>query len=301
MNNSGKRWWVYQQERFPLSAHGPMVIVFCSALFSFSAEAGLSLDPGTLVLLLSAIALVLSLFFQLRIADEYKDAEIDRRYRSDRPVPRGLVSLQELACIGVALCFLQAGLALVIDWRLLALLGVTWGYIGLMTVEFFVPRWLTARPLAYLLSHMLVMPLITLLASAVFWIPAGSGMPPGFGWLLFGAFCLGVVLEVGRKIRAPADERTGVDTYSGAWGVPAAATAWILSGCLAAVAFAMASDFGHLVPLAIALSAVVFTTFAVLAGFNSSGGIVGKRVEAFSGVYVLALYVALGAAAFTNG
>lgn len=297
MNKSNNRWWVYQQERFPLVAHGPMVIVFCLALFSFSATAGLSLDLEALGLLLSAVILVLSLFFQLRIADEYKDAEIDQRYRSERPVPRGLVSLPELACIGTALCFLQAGLALIIDWRLLLILAATWGYIALMTVEFFVPRWLKARPLAYLLSHMFVMPMIALLASAASWIPAGNGIPSGLGWLLSGAFCLGVVLEVGRKIRAPADEKTGVDTYSGAWGVPAATTLWIISGCLAAAAFSIASGFRHLVPWVITLSALVFAAFVVLAGFTSRGGVVGKRVEAYSGIYVLALYLALGATA----
>jgi len=297
MNNAKNRWWAYQQERFPLVAHGPMVIVFCFALYSFSARAGANVDLETSLQMLAAFVLVLSLFFQLRIADEHKDAEIDRRYRSGRPVPRGLVSLQELACIGIALCLLQAGLAMIIDWRVLALLGATWGYIALMTVEFFVPHWLKARPLAYLLSHMLVMPLIALLASAVFWIPEGNGSPAGLGWLLAGSFCLGVVLEVGRKIRAPAAEKDGVETYSSAWGLKAAATAWIVSGCLAAGAFAIASGFSAVVPWVIAASVLVCAAFAVLSGFNSGNGIKGKRVEALSGIYVLALYVALGATA----
>ena len=296
MSNSKNRWWVYQQERFPLVAHGPMVVVFCLALFSFSAQGGLVFDLRTIALLLVAFVIVLSLFFQLRIADEFKDAEIDGRYRSHRPVPRGLVSLQELACIGVALCILQAGMALIIDWRLLALLVGTWAYIALMTVEFFVPDWLQARPLAYLLSHMLVMPLIALLASAVYWIPSASGMPGALGWLLAGSFALGIVLEVGRKMRAPHDEVHGVETYSGAWGIPAATVAWILSGCLAAGAFAFAMGLRDSLVWVTAASLLVFSLFVVLCGFLSRNGLIGKRVEALSGIYVLTLYLVIGVA-----
>lgn len=300
MVKTENRWWIYQRERFPLIAHGPLVIVFCFALFSFSAEEGLALDWNTVGLGLTAVVVVLSLFFQLRIADEHKDAVIDQRYRSQRPVPRGLVALPELACIGIALCFLQAGLALVIDWRLGVILVCTWIYISLMTVEFFVPAWLKARPLAYMLSHMLVMPLITLLASAMYWIPYGSSVPAGLGWLLTGSFFLGIVLEVGRKIRAPADEQTGVDTYSGAWGVPAASIVWGISGCLAAGSFAMALGLKNFVLPALVAAGLSFTIFAYLGGIVSQGNIVARRVESLSGIYVLGLYLLAGLLPFAG-
>ena len=31
------RWWIYQKERFPIFAHGPLIIVFCTAVMFFSA------------------------------------------------------------------------------------------------------------------------------------------------------------------------------------------------------------------------------------------------------------------------
>ena len=31
------RWWIYQKERFPVFAHGPLVVVFCLAVMLFSA------------------------------------------------------------------------------------------------------------------------------------------------------------------------------------------------------------------------------------------------------------------------
>ena len=51
-------------------------------------------------------------FLQLRIADEFKDFEDDARYRPYRPVPRGLVTLRELAWVGVGAAAIQLALAL---------------------------------------------------------------------------------------------------------------------------------------------------------------------------------------------
>jgi hypothetical protein len=34
MNN---RWWIYQKERFPIAAHGPLVAVFSYSALSYSA------------------------------------------------------------------------------------------------------------------------------------------------------------------------------------------------------------------------------------------------------------------------
>jgi 4-hydroxybenzoate polyprenyltransferase len=36
-------------------------------------------------------------------------------------------------------------------------------------------------------------------------------MPAGLFWFLAASFCNGVVIEIGRKIRAPAQEEEGVD------------------------------------------------------------------------------------------
>ena len=89
------RWWVYQRERFPILAHGPLIAAFSVSAVSYSAllrgQSSLPLD-GTLL----AFGTAFLFFLQLRIADEFKDFEDDSRYRSYRPVPRGLVKLSEL-------------------------------------------------------------------------------------------------------------------------------------------------------------------------------------------------------------
>ena len=150
-----KRWWIYQKERFPLLAHGPLIAAFSASAVSYSA---LLQGHHRVAILSLVVAFVVSLasFLLLRIADEFKDAEEDLRFRPYRPVPRGLVTLKELGAIGVGLAILQFTLAITIGWMLVGLLVVTWVYFLLMSKEFFARKWLKERPVIYLFSHMLI-------------------------------------------------------------------------------------------------------------------------------------------------
>ena len=206
------RWWVYQRERFPLAAHGPLIAAFSASAVSYSALLrgdGARPAAGSFAV---AFGVSLGSFALLRIADEFKDAEEDARFRPYRPVPRGLVTLRELGRVGLGIGGLQLALALPIGWPLAGLLAVTWAYFALMSVEFFARAWLKARPVVYLFSHMLIMPLIDWFATGCDWVRAGGGMPEGLFWFLAASFCNGVVIEIGRKIRAPEQEEKGVET-----------------------------------------------------------------------------------------
>jgi 4-hydroxybenzoate polyprenyltransferase len=134
------RWWIYQKERFPLAAHGPLIAAFSASAVSYSALLRGRGHPAASYL----VAFVVSLgsFLLLRIADEFKDAEEDARFRPYRPVPRGLVTLRELGWLGGGVALVQLGLAACIGWPVVALLAVTWTYFALMSKEFFARRWL---------------------------------------------------------------------------------------------------------------------------------------------------------------
>ena len=60
---------------------------------------------------------------------------------------------------------------------------------GLMTKEFFVKDWLVKNPPVYLVSHMLVMPLIAFYVSTFDWLCKLGHAPPGLAWLLGMSFC----------------------------------------------------------------------------------------------------------------
>ena len=226
------RLWIYQAERFPLFKHGLLICVFSGGEAVFGATVRGATPDGREIAV--AIVVCLLLFAQLRIADEHKDRFDDARYRPERPVPRGLVRLKELRTFAWIAAAVQVAASLWLDPRLVVVLLVVWSWMALMSVEFFVPAWLKARPVLYMLSHMAVMPLIALYA-----VSCGAHsailVTPAVGAFLAMAFLNGIVLEIARKCWAPADERRGVETYSRLWGPHTAAFAAAIAAASSAL------------------------------------------------------------------
>ncbi|MBM9612804.1 UbiA family prenyltransferase [Desulfobulbus rhabdoformis] len=223
-----KRFWIYQKERFPLIAHGPLILAFSFCAVSISSHLRAEVWPQWPSVAVAFISCLL-FFLQLRIADEFKDNKEDCRYRPYRAVPRGLVRLRELAFVFVFACLIQLGL--VLWWRpqLVLLLLITWSYLAMMSFEFGLRDWLKARPITYLWTHMLIMPLIDLYASSTDWLVVGDTAPPqGLIYFLAASFFNGIVIEIGRKIRTPPQEEEGVETYSRLWGCREAALVWFV-------------------------------------------------------------------------
>lgn len=298
------RWWIYQRERFPLAAHAPLVAAFSFCALAYAAA--LRGEPGlpSLAAFLVAFLGALLFFLQLRIADEFKDHAEDCRYRPYRPVPRGLIRLPELAVLGGASAMVQLLLALWLFPALVGLLVLVWAYLALMSREFFVRDWLKAHPVTYLWSHMLIMPLIELYATACDWLPAAGNaglhtMPDGLIWFLIASFFNGMVIELGRKIRAPADEEPGVETYSALWGARRALAAW-LGVLLATAVFALLAAWriDALLPvLFILLAGLLVAVLAAQRFLSRMASGAGKRFELIAGLWTLAMYLSLGAGA----
>ncbi len=292
-----KRWWIYQRERFPLASYGPMVLAFSLSALVFSRLLrGETSFPGPLAITV-AFATSLLFFLQLRIADEFKDFEEDSRYRPYRPVPRGLVSLRALGLVFAGCALIQLLLALWFHPPLLLLLLITWIYLAAMSKEFFVREWLQGRPLIYLWSHMLIMPLIDLYATSCDWLVAGwTAPPPGIFWFLVVSFFNGVLIEFGRKTRAPEDEETGVNTYTALWGIRRAALAWslALTGNLGAALLAAARR-NSLAPAAlILLPAYALALSVPLRFLRRPESRTARAFERTSGIWTLLLYLTLG-------
>ena len=116
------RWMVYQRERFPVVAHGALIAAFSAGAVCLSAQlraahAGIrvAVAPASLG---GAFVCCLLFFLQLRVADEFKDAADDARWRPYRPVPRGLVTLRELAWVAVTAGAVQIVVAVALSPRL---------------------------------------------------------------------------------------------------------------------------------------------------------------------------------------
>ncbi|MEI6177764.1 MAG: UbiA family prenyltransferase [Verrucomicrobiota bacterium] len=287
------RWITYQKERFPLLAHGPLIAAFSACAVAFSSMLRGSPAPGWQSYL-TAFGVCLLMFLQLRIADEFKDAGEDARWRPYRPVPRGLVKLSELRVMFIIAAVMQIALVLAHDIHLMIVLAVAWTYLTLMSVEFFCRDWLKARPVVYLLTHMGIMPLVDFFGTACEWLPQSSSPPSGLGWFLAASFFNGIVIEIGRKLRQPCDEEEGVETYSRLWGKSGGAAVWLAAllttlGCAAMAA----TRIGFARPLMLGLGTILAIVILLLPRYIR-GHLPGKRIESITGLWTLTLYLLLG-------
>ena len=293
------RLWTYQAERFPVVKHGVLIAAFGASAVCLSALLRGGVAPDWKAILV-AILVLFGLFLQLRIADEHKDFEDDARYRPERAVPRGLVSLKELRIVAGVVGIAQVGLTAWLDLKLLGLLALVWVWMGLMTREFYAPKWLKARPILYMVSHMAVMPLIDLYATACDWLPAKAHPGEAFALALAGflvlSFVNGVTLEIARKSWAPEQEREGVETYSRLWGPQMAGL------CVGVVIFLglVVSAYVHVqthTGAAFMIGLMAASGFGIYAAIDyaTRPSIKStKLLEMASGVFVLANYLLLG-------
>jgi 4-hydroxybenzoate polyprenyltransferase len=293
----GARWLTYFRERFPLLGHGVPIAVWVLATQGYArVQSGSHPWAGVLPFGVACVTALL-VFLQLRILDEFKDYEDDARYRPYRPVPRGLVSLRQLERLGILAGCIQLVASAALGMASVAWLLLIWAYAWLMREEFFAPRWLRAHAAIYMASHMVIVPLILLYLVSCAGVQVRDVALAALAGASYLTFC---VFEVGRKIRAPADEREGVDMYSRRWGLRRALGVWL--GLLAAAAL-----FAVLAAPAVTsyrvMSAVVIPVLLVasIASWRflrdpRPGG--GKVFLALSATWMLILNLALAVLAF---
>lgn len=290
------RWHIYFSERFPPLQHGTLIAAFVIGAMAYSARLHGHDFPRLAPVLYAFIATFL-FFLQLRILDEFKDFEDDARWRPYRPVPRGIVTLRALGWLWVCAAGVQLVLALLFAPWLALLLVAIWAYSGLMGVEFFVREWLKAHPVAYMASHMVIVPMIALFITAFDWLPGGA--PDGrLGWLLAMSYFGFCVIEIGRKIRAPENEEEGVETYSALWGRRNAVVAWL---AVMTMTGALAVGASRLVGASLITEAYAVLLLAVALGVGLNflqhplpGR--GKRFHLLTGLWSLGVFLVLGLA-----
>ncbi|MBY0548033.1 MAG: UbiA family prenyltransferase [Candidatus Obscuribacterales bacterium] len=294
------RLWQYQFERFPLHKHGLLVAAFSFAGMSLSSSLRGQVALPDLGAFLVCFMTTLSTFLMLRIADEHKDKEDDAMFRPYLPVPRGLVSLKELRCAFVACALLQVVFNAFFCPALLLVLSGTWSYLFLMSKEFFAREWLRKKPAAYLLSHMVILPLVDAYITACDWLPAGRPAPAGLVLFLALSFFNGIVLELGRKIRSRGEEETGVETYSALWGLKQSIFLWSAAVAVAAVLTVLTAAASGTLVLVSVLTFVMLIVLRRVADSVVKGTLprVGGRMETVSASWLLVLYICLGLTPF---
>jgi 4-hydroxybenzoate polyprenyltransferase len=148
----------------------------------------------------------------------------------------------------------------------------------------------------YMASHMLIMPLVDLFATACDWLVIDGAPPPGLFAFLAVSFFNGVVIEVGRKTWAPEMEREGVESYSSSWGMKRSITVWLgaIAGGFIWASF-VAGAIHFWLPAMIVLGMIGCAVIVAAYGYTNSPTLKSaKMIEHISGLWVLSLYLILG-------
>ena len=207
-----RRLWAYVLERFPPVAYTVLVLLFSGSAFGLLRQ--LTGEQVAFSVAVRAAAVVLLVFFHLRIMDEHKDQEGDRVAYPDRLLTRGVVTLPMLAKVGWVAVVLEGVIALSISPLASFVWVCTLGFTLLMKVEFGLGSWLSKHLIVYAVTHN---PIVAMLAMFL-WSTMDAPWPAEYG-LYVAIVSLGsLAFEVGRKVRLPEEEIAGVESYSSVLG-----------------------------------------------------------------------------------
>jgi 4-hydroxybenzoate polyprenyltransferase len=149
------RWITFIRERFPLIPQLSFIVGM--TLIAYRSESVFSLAWVFLGLLL--------FFFLLRSMDEFKDFEKDCVAHPERPLPRGLISKNEMEKLIQSLMFGMGVYSIFVGWMINLAAGFAYLiitlYLWAMYHEFNLKSYLATRPLIYALSHQLIIVPIT--------------------------------------------------------------------------------------------------------------------------------------------
>lgn len=297
------RLWAYLKERFPPASHGLLIVSYYSCN-QFLAQA--LANPGepmrySLSTVIGGLTL-LAIFFHLRVFDEHKDYAEDCMHYPERVLQSGLISLRDLKVLGgiaIAWEFVAAIVwAIFVSAAPLVAVTVVVAFSLLMLREFFVGRWLREHFLLYATSHMLIMPLLAMVVYSY----TTSRFPwdaPGWYWFYaFVGFFVTFNWEISRKIRAPEDERDGIETYTKVFGTYGAAYAVLIvriidTGMVALVGYHLGLPWWFYAVL-IALYGVCLVGFLRFR-FDTTTK-TAHRMETYAGMYIIAFDITVALA-----
>lgn len=276
----------YLAERFPVPAY--LILIGAMVLGAAAAAAAGTAEPVPVTWRQAIIVFTLLLgFFVLRVFDEHKDYDKDLIAHPGRVLSRGLVTLDQLKRYGVAAFVLQLALNVALGWQALVWILVYAAFSVAMRYEFGVGDWLNRHIVIYAISHN---PIVALMM--VYAIVAGVGELPAATpvWLYLGVATLtSLGFEVGRKVRAPQDEKEGQDTYTDVLGPAGAA---LLMSVLVVGGLAVAVPLLDALWAVITLCVTAMLALVLIAGFGQSPTPKGaKQVELGSTLFALVTYI----------
>lgn len=201
-----RRLYAYQKARFPVFL---LLISLVPAIVSSNAVITGNFDWVTTML--AALASIAYLF-HIRVIDERRDADHDRLHHPDRPIQSGAITHDELCIADVLVSALFIGIAFFSSPYafLLALLAMAYTYFA--GQEFFLGEKIRKHFFFYNAINLAQMVLLQLFIYALF-DGTPTLTPIIIVHFLFTATGT-IAIEFMRKLKAPENEGTGMDTYT---------------------------------------------------------------------------------------
>lgn len=212
-----KRLNIYFREMFPLPARMLLaMIVFGEVHFLVLLNYKIT-EFSVGIQEFTAVYTIFSFYLWLRIADDFKDYELDKRLFAHRPLPSGRVEKKDL----ILICALVQAFALLLNLLFmnnLLFFILLYAYGFLMSKWFFQKSKIQPNLFLALITHNPVQMIVNLYTISFTCIK--YGLKP-FSWITFFVmwtlYFPSLIWEISRKIRAPKEETEYV-TYSKLFG-----------------------------------------------------------------------------------
>jgi hypothetical protein len=191
-----KRWQTYLKERFPF----PVYLLLSCGIVASGAALSSGQDSGWHGSWNIAVGGLLLFFAELRLMDEYKDCEKDLIAHPERPLPRGLLDLDQVKR-AIQILFVSM---LAFGLYCFYVSGPTAGtlyfgftlYLWLMFKEFYIGEALNRYPLIYAITHQIILIPLCLYAIAMHG-KSIDGLDFAYAFSVLGSF---FAYEVCRKL-----------------------------------------------------------------------------------------------------
>jgi len=212
-----KEWLTFIRERYSLITSIPFMLLFLLAHYAFS--------NSTLILNIQLVFIAIAtwlFFLTLRLFDEIKDFETDKKSHPQRPLVRGLVKHVDLYKMILGSVILEVFLLSTTGISALVGILISILYSLFMFKEFFARNWIRKHLTFYAVTHTFVSFLFSLTLFSAFTTTFLWSFSPRFylfaliNWLLFNVY------EFGRKTFTTTEEQVSIDSYSKVFGVKGA-------------------------------------------------------------------------------
>lgn len=196
----------YQKERFPLQI---LIFTTISSVLASYAVAGENAGIKEIILVFFA---GLFFIFHIRVIDESRDAEYDKKFYPNRPVTKGFISLKELFYADIIGIIFILVVALIYGKASIIIALAMFVFTLLAWKDFFIEKFLLDKPLLY---HLVNSPQMIMLQLFIFAVFTRSFQMTKAMWLLAALVYLNIfILELIRKIKRPTVSGDAGDVYS---------------------------------------------------------------------------------------